>query len=240
MAEEKEPKVEGKEDAPAAPPAAADAHGDEDQDIALIQKMLKKYLGDGAEEASKEECGVAKEAMEAYKEMGYGEKEAEEAAAHAVKLAKHMSKKGIAAEPPAEEPAEPQEAEPAIESEQPAPDKAKAESAKKMEAMRKENLTLKGELAAFKEAARKGELATYLDQKMSATKLATSVTKGFKESIKDLKSKEQIDSSWEIYSAGIKAGGVVAKHINFTEAVTPEKQTAVGGKSFNFTGITKE
>jgi hypothetical protein len=246
MAEEKVEKKENEVgDAPAAPPVAADAHDDEDQDIELIKKMLVKYMGDGEYGPSEEECGVAKEAIEAYKEMGMDQKEAEEAAVHAVKLAKHMAKKGLSgapSEPPAapgEQPQQQEESEEVEESgDQPSPDKLKDE--KQIEAMRQENLKLKGELASFKEAARKGELETYLEQKMAKTKMPTSVTKGFKESVKDLKSKEQIDASWEIYSAGIKAGGVVAKHINFNEAVSPEKQTAVGGKSFSFTGITKE
>jgi hypothetical protein len=224
-----------------APAAAPEKHDDEAQDVELIKKMLKKYMGDDVQEASEEECGIAKEALEAYKEMGYSEEEAEEAAAHAVKLAKHMAGKAAAA--PADEkapmPAEQEEAG------QPSPAQLKPEAKKeseeseKVESMRNEIIQLKGELSAFKEAARKGELATYLDEKMAKTKLSGLVTKGFKESLKELKSKEQIDQAWDIYSAGFKSGGAVARQINFTEAHQPEKTIAVGNKASMFEGIIK-
>lgn len=66
-------------------------HADAEQDKALIAQMIKKHLGDDSDnEEVSQKCN---EAIEAYKEMGYGKKEAVEAAMHSMKLAKHMAAK---------------------------------------------------------------------------------------------------------------------------------------------------
>lgn len=77
------------------PEAAADDvdHEDEEQDKALIMDMIKKHMGEASEGMEAESEAAAHEAYEAYKEMGYSEEEACEAAGHAMKLAKHMSAK---------------------------------------------------------------------------------------------------------------------------------------------------
>jgi hypothetical protein len=72
-------------------------HEDEEQDKALILDMIKKHMGDDGEmEMEAEEAAM--EACEAYKEMGYSEEEACEAAGKAMRLAKHMAKKREAEE----------------------------------------------------------------------------------------------------------------------------------------------
>jgi hypothetical protein len=70
----------------------AEDHDDVEKDKALIMDMIRQYLG-GEEDADDEMTKMAKEAYEAYKEMGYEKEEAMKAAGHAMKLAKHMAKK---------------------------------------------------------------------------------------------------------------------------------------------------
>lgn len=224
-----------KEAAPEAPPAkdAKDAekpHDDEEQDAALIKKMLSEYLGDGAEE-NEEAFGRAKESYEAYKEMGMEKEEAMKQAGQVMKLAKHMaSKKQMQADADAEDKKAADEKECGDQKEgfgdKPAPD-ADAKDDKKESA---KIAKLTGEITRLKEANRKFEIGTLLDTKLAALKESRRVTDKIRELIGEAKSEAHIDSVIKSFMGGY---GVVreskATAINFSDAIMIEKNTKPAG-----------
>lgn len=211
------------------------AHSDEQQDMELIKKMISKYLGDG--EVSPEECGMTKEAYEAYKEMGVKEEEAEEKAVSALKLARHMASKKKEAKPEEENPDQ-KPVEEKKEADEKDPSKLKAES-ETVESLRSELLKLKGELSKFHESQKVQELESYLDKKCKESKLSMDVTKKFKESLGKVKSKDQIDSMWKIFLEGYNSQA--KQKTDWSYVVTPEKETLAERKpKFDLSGILKD
>jgi hypothetical protein len=193
----------------------ADApHGDEAQDIELIKKMLKDYLGD-EEAESVEACEAGKQAYEAYKEMGKESEEALKCAGEAMKLAKHMAAKTKEAAP----------------KEEPKDEEKKDEE--KCEADAKESSAiaqLKGENAKLKESLKKFEIATYLDKKLKESKESRQVTDAFRELVKTAKTTGEIDKLWESFNKGLAAAGektskVDAPKYDLDFFVATEKQT---------------
>lgn len=211
-------------------------HDDEMQDVELIKKMLKKYLGDETD-ATVEECNVAKEAQKAFGEMGYSEEEAEKAAVHALKLSKHMASKKENEEAKKEN-EEVKKVEESKEVEESASlPIQKKESAKEVE-LQKEILKLRGQLASFTESEKKLELAKYLDKKCADSKLPSSITKGIKESIKSAKTKESVDELFNIFMEGYKSRKV-SSDTDFKSIISTEKTDVAAGskKSISFGGI---
>jgi hypothetical protein len=198
----------------------ADApHGDETQDMELIKKMLKDYLGDEDAE-NVEACEAAKKAFEAYKEMGKESEEAMKCAGEAMKLAKHMAAKKEA-DAPKEEPKDEPKDEP----------KESAEP-KESEAIAQ----LKGENAKLKESLRKFEIAGYLDKKLKESKESRQVTDAFRELVKGAKSTGEIDKMWESFSKGLSAAGektskVESPTYDLDFFVATEKQTVTMSES---------
>lgn len=198
----------------------ADApHGDEAQDMELIKKMLKDYLGDEDSENA-EACEAAKKAYEAYKEMGKESEEAMKCAGEAMKLAKHMAAKKEA-EMPKEEP------------KQEAKEEAKEAAEPKESAAIAE---LKGENAKLKESLRKYEIASYLDKKLKESKESRQVTDAFRELVKAAKTTGEIDKMWESFSKGLSAAGektskVESPKYDLDFFVATEKQTVTISES---------
>lgn len=180
---------------------ASEPHADEEQDIALIKKMLKDYLGDEAAE-SEEAMESAKEAIEAYKEMGKGCDEAIKCAGEALKLGHHMAKKKKEAE--AKESADADNDDEKKES--------KHEACEGCKAKESAIAVIKGENAKLRESSAKIELADYLDKKLRESKQTRKITDSFRELVRDAKNKGEVDRLWESFKKGVEsvAGTAVA------------------------------
>lgn len=240
---EGEKKMEGEEKKQADAPAA---HDDEQQDKDLIMDMLKKHgligekkEGEETEESDEsEECGDMKkhamEAVEAYKEMGYSEEEAMEAAGHAMKLAKHMAAKKKEAEESGEE------SMPKGKEEKPE-DEEKHEAEESEEAKKKESeiLKLRGEVARLKEAQKKIDLDKHIDKKLAESKLPMSVTKKIKESIGEVKSEKDFDKAYSLFMEGYKAVGNGGEAITLAFVET-EKTVEQKDGAFSFANCITE
>lgn len=225
-ADEKADKKEGDAPAPKSDGGGDDSgDGDADDDQDLIKKMLLKYLGDGHDEATH---SMAKEAYEAYKEMGMDENEAMKSAGNSMKLAKHMAGKkpadGAAAPAPSvpagQAPASaPQEAAPA----QSDPSKLAAEAKKESDKV----LSLTAENAKLKERIKKAELVGCegaLDKILRESKLPMAVTKKFRECLGDATSEQEIKDKFKIFQEAYSVRGEADVLSGFT---LPEKTTTL-------------
>ena len=215
-------------------------HDDAAQDVELIKKMLDEYLGK-EEGASEEEVAemekMAKEAFEGYKEMGYSEDEAMKAAGHAMKLSKHMaakmSKKAEADGEAKEEESKKMHQEECDEEKHEEKKEAamkQEEKAKKMEA---EIIALKGKLALLETNAKKTEIAKYVDQKLSESKMAKSFTKKFLEAAGEIKSKEDFETKWKLFTGG-REHQMVDLNFAFTEKATTVESNNDGRSKLDF------
>lgn len=179
-------------------PVDSATHDDAAQDIELIKSMLKKAFGSD-EDPSEEECGMAKEAIEAYGEMGDDKEKAMEKALEFMKASKHMAAKHAekAQEAAEEKPEKDEEEKPADEK------PAVKESAK----IADENIKLKGELARYKEQDKKRAVLNHVDKICKESKRSNSYTAEFKSVVKDAKSVEEVNKAWTLFEAGRKASG---------------------------------
>lgn len=217
-----------------------DGENDADQDKELIRQMLLKFLGDGHDEETYES---AKQAVEAYKEMGMDEKEAMEAAGNSLKLAKHMA--GKSADPkaaPATQPAPkaapgqapaaaPTEAGAAAQDPSKLSPESKKESAKALES---KVMRLTAENAQLKEKLKKFELDTFLDSFLRESKLPMHATKKFREALGAPKSEQDIKDKFAIFQEGF--GGVGGEADLLQNFIMPEKNNNLresGGLDFS-------
>lgn len=227
-------------------------HDDAAQDVELIKKMLAEYLGDG-EESSEEEKGemekMAKEAYEAYTEMGMDKEEAIKAAGNAMKLSKHMSAKMAKhhedeshKEDESEECGDKKEAK--DDKKVPAKKDEKAEyegeekaeeSMKKMEA---EIIKLKGKLALVEAQSKKTEIAKFVDQKLAESKMPKHFTKKFVEAAGEIKSKEDFETKWKLFTGG-RDVQVVDLNFAFTEKAVTTEGNGGGKQALDFSGCTE-
>jgi hypothetical protein len=191
------------------------AHGDVEQDKALIKKMIDEYVG---KEVSEEEAGameaIGMEAYQAHKEMGANEAEAYERAGHALKLAKHMAGKQ-AADDDAKKESDDEDAddkkadekkEAAVEADECADDKKEsgAKESNKVKDLEKQLLEARGRLAALETQSKKGELDAHVEKTLRDSGQPNSITKRFKEAAGELKSIKEFDSKWAIFLEGVK------------------------------------
>jgi len=234
------------------------AHKDEDQDIALIKKIIAEYLGKEGEmdESTMETMeSLAKEAYEAYKEMGYSEDEAKVHAGHALKLAKHMASKSEAdesdkgeekpeaskkdakpegEEKSADEEGEPVEADVVAEAEEVEEAEEKKESAKKIKALENKLIETQGQLAAMKIRFSKDDVEKYVETKLAESKRPRAVTSAFKAAAGVFKSKEDFTSKWTLFCEGLKNSRVAVDYgAMFTEK-GPATETGTTSKGLNF------
>lgn len=184
--------------------ASAD-HADADQDKALFAKMIKQYLG--KDDADHDEMEMAKHAYDAHKEAGMEGHEAYEAAGKHLKMAMAIGKKMAQckqAESETEAEAHESESESeTMEAEKQSPPPNPHESRKK-ESMQVAKLA--GEIAKMRESLKQYELRDYLDAKMKNSGESNTVTKKFREALGNPRSKEQIDSTWNVFIKAYKAG----------------------------------
>lgn len=201
----------------------AGEHADEQQDAELIKSMLKKHgVGGEGEEIEEADMQMCKEMYGAYKELGYKEQEALEAAGHSMKLAKHMGAKKEAEVKEADEDKEKEAAK--------VDDKGYHHEADKVvESLRSEILAMKGVVAKFQEAEKAKEVTAYLDDVLGKSKLPNTVTKTFRESIGTPKTKEQIDRDFKIFMEAYKAKDGEAGNIFIPEKTTTGSETTGSG-----------
>ena len=203
------------------------AHKDEQQDIELIKKMIAEYLGEEelGEAESEAMHELAKEAYEAFKQMGYKEEEAQAAAGHALKLAKHMaskqaeSKEGECSEDEAKQSeacqdeakqseaegeAKQTEAEEKPEEEEKEEESHKEATKSRALELEKRLIETQGELAALKLQLSKGEVERYVETKLAESKRPKAITRAFREAAGKIHSKRDFDLKWAVFCEGLK------------------------------------
>lgn len=188
-------------------------------DAEMIKAMVKKYMGD--DDAEKEEvCEMAREALEACKEMGMDGEEAEKAAMTQMKLARHMAmkkEKTEAEEQPEESSEEPKE-------------ETDVKESSRLKSIESENVKLKGEVAKLTERANLRDVADHTEKLCRESKLPRAVTKKFKEAVKEAKSVEEIDKKWNLFMEGYKAFSESGSD-DEPLAISPEKMGEGDGES---------
>lgn len=232
-AAEAEAKAVEQEQVPAEP-----AHSDEEQDKELIRKMIAEYLGE--EMLDEEEVmKMAKEAYEAYREMGYEADKAMEAAGHAMKLAKHMSAKEKQEAKEGEEKKEACEQDAKhvdviVDGDHNGEEEEKPEDEEKADA--KESATvlkLKAEVAALREQMRGITVERHLEQTLRESGLPRSVTAVFREHLGTPKTTKEIDEKFKLFLETYKATkGSATDGLPFV--VSTEKHERGGGADMSF------
>lgn len=206
---------------------------DAEQDKNLIAQMIKKHLG--KDEASDEEMEMANHAVEAYQADGMEKQEAVEAAGKHLKMALAIGQKMSAKKEGATEEAKTESTEKKEETQEAS---EKKEDDKKEEHKESERvIKLTAENARLREALKAFELGDYLEKKLIGSKKPVPVTKKFREALGALKSKEQIDSSYQLFFAAYDAKSEDAEESSgfvFTEKNTQRqsKQTTESGSGF--------
>lgn len=222
--EEMKPEAEAQPEAP-----KADApHADEEQDIALIKKLIAEYLGD--EEAESEEVMKhCKQAMEAYEAMGRSKEEAMKCAGEYMKASKHMAGKQVeSADADADDKKE--ESAPAVTGEKP----DKKQESEHVEAMAQ----LVGENARLKESLKKFELKDHVETKCKESKEPRVITDEFKKLVEGAKTKGEIDKLWDAFTKGA-ASKRASSALNFSDFVMTEKSAAPTAKGESFADCLK-
>ena len=184
-------------------------HEDEDEDIALIKKMMKDYVG-GDAEPTDEECEMGKEAYGAAKEMGMEGEEALKCAGYSMKMGKHMAAKQAKTE-----------------SEAAAAEAAATESEESKKTERKKessSITLKGEIAGLKERIFNFEKEKEIDKLLQETKIKREYTKEIRKELLESKSIGEVKNKLGMWMKGFKSKG---GETELTESlfIQPEKQT---------------
>lgn len=186
-------------------------NGDEDhedvaQDKALILDMIKKHMGEASEGMEAEAEEAAKEAYQAYKEMGYSEEEAQKCAAHAMKLAKHMAAKHAEAEKAEGEEMKKEEAK-AAESEE---EKKESEGEKKEEEAKhaeSDVVKLTARIAFLERELKERTLADTLDKKLKESGLGRAETDKIRTLIGKPRSEAHIDEIVKVFKEAFDARG---------------------------------
>lgn len=231
-------------------PAEGD-HADEQQDMELIKKMLDQYIGEPTHDP--EIMKQAKEAYEACMGSGMKDKEAMETAGHAMKMGKIMGMKqsgepklpdaGKSQSDLASEAESHKENNPELGKDQSGtPNKIdgknpeQAKSGAKQMVHESEVSKIRGENAALKTKIAILEANQWLDKTLEASGLPRKVTKDFRESLKEVKSKEIIEKEYKKFLEGYNKGqGSLA--IDYDGIVNPERtemsETSASGVDYD-------
>lgn len=225
-------KLAAEADGEKAPAAGGEGHDDAAKDLELIMSVLDK-MGLSDEGEKEEAKKLAMEALEALKAEGM------ESAIHGVegvlRMAKREKSKTEAAAKTDEEKAKECGDAAAKEADGEKKDDAVKESAR----LSKENLELKAKLQKFEEAQAKGELNGFIDQKLAESKLPRASTKAFRESAGDIRSREEFETKFKIWTDAQKiAGEREPARLVFTEkAIATEAGSATTGKTLDFSHL---
>lgn len=208
-------------------------HADADQDKALIASMMKKHLGDDAQEG---DAGMAENYAEAVKFMqskGHQGEAAHQMAAHAIQCAKHMQAKHEAKETEAKEAKEAKEKEdkecheagdlppPAAGSDKSA---AGDKASEKKESAKSEIVEIRAELASLREAARVRDVTDHVKSLLESSGLPRHATAEFKKALGTPKSKEEATSLFESFKKAFTLG----KSSETDAVVFAERKTEMG------------
>ena len=232
---EAEKKEEAKKEADQEQKPGADAdHADAEQDKKLILDMIKKHMGgDNATDMEDEAMEAAHQAYEAYKEMGYEEKDAAKHAAASMKLAKHMSQKQCAK--PAES-ALPKEAE-EVKKEAEQPKEADKKEEECHESHKEAMAKLVAENIALKKKIQESEFASILDSKLKESKLPRAQTDAIRKL--EPKNEKELEKYITIFAEagkpqeGERSESVAAPKNIFVTSVEKQTMTETKGK-FSF------
>lgn len=218
----KETKNKNRESDPSKDGGGADGKGGGDADQAkdgeLIKAMLKKHAG--VDNPDEEAMKMAKDMYEACVGGGMKKEEAAESVGHSMKVAKILGDKKAKE---AEEAGKAGDANVASEATDGDADDKKKESDQKdaegKQQMKETIISLQAKVARLEESNKKVELVEYLDGVLEKSKLPFSATDKLRESIGDLKSKEQIDRDLKIFTEAYNANGVAGKRTITTEKI---------------------
>jgi hypothetical protein len=197
-------------------------HDDADADKKLVKSMIKKHLGDDSDGSDEEEA-MYKAAMESYKEMGYQSEAAADAAGHAMKLAKHESKKSKeagGAAPGTDAPADGAGGSPA--------GKKESDKVEHKESER-ERVKLQGRIASLEEKLTARDVEDHIESTMANSGLPRQVTKTFRESVKGSRTTADVDSKFKLFMEAYRAAG--------GEAGVPNLEKTGGSDSGSVTGF---
>lgn len=193
-------------------------HEDEQQDIELIKKLLKEYLGEESEE-----CDI-EAALEVYQAIKTDHKEKKEAikhAAEAIKAAKKIAQKQKENKEN-EESEESEEAKHAKQSEESEESEENEEAGKHKEStivrLQKEVAELKGKLAKLQEAKERMELEKLIDNKLAKV-VEDKLKKEIKESALKIKEKNAALAMVEAFLKGYTSKTKEAAKIDFFTSV---------------------
>jgi hypothetical protein len=244
------PVADDKKDAAPADGAEEKPHGDEEQDIELIKKMIAQYLGDAGGD---EEMEMAMEAYHSFKQMEYTEDEALKCAAHAVKLAKHMAGKKSEADdekkdagpiagdkkeaPPKEEEKSPKESE-----SKECGDKMESESEEKKEKKESNQVVeLTGKLALLEGQIKAFQIRDHLDKVCRESGLGMAATKKFQalEAVKAAKTETEIDKLFKVFKEAATHGGEADEKYSFIVQTEKVNLQSGGKKSLSFEDCVK-
>jgi hypothetical protein len=253
--DKKESDMEAKKEDEAMPEQKPE-HDDAEQDKALILQMIKKYMS-GEEDPSAEpaekkedeshqsEDEACMKAYEGYKEMGYAHDECMKQAAHAMKLAKHLSSKQTEAkesekkEDEAKHESEKKEDESKHESEK-KEDEAKHES--EDEAKKESMAKLVARNAFLEKEFKKIELEKVLDTKLRESKLGRAETDKIRALIGEPKNEAEITKTIKIFTEalGVSVGSESKqKNIFVTSVEKTNNYTSGEKKVFSFSDCKK-
>lgn len=207
-------------------------HDDAAQDKELIMQMLKKHMGDGA---SDEEMQAAMEAYQYMQSEGHKDDDAAKMACAGIKMAKHFAEKHKQSEGNKESESEAEaeaekkkEAEKAKEGEKDMKEAFKSIESR-LKILESENVKLKGTIAGHEAEKKAKELTAHVDTCLEKTKLPRAVTNKFRESIKEVKSKEEVDRLLSVFMEGYNNRG---QSIEDAFVISFEKQASdASGKS---------
>ena len=89
--------------------------------------------------------------------------------------------------------------------------------------MRKQLIQQSGVIAALRESLHKYELTGYLNKKMAESKLPNTITKKFRETCGGVRSKAEIDKTWNSFVAGMKSATEEVGTDDYSDCVFTEK-----------------
>ncbi len=200
---------------------------EESEEKAVSALKLARHMASKKKESEEEEGKESEEKKESEED----ESESEESDPSSLKAEKKESEEDESEEKKESEEEESKKKE----------KKKESNSKSELSSLRAEVIKLKGELAKFHESKKASDLAAYLDKKLKESGLKVETTKLFREALGKVKSKEQIDSAWKLFSEGFKSQSVGLG--NFSSCVTPMKESIAVGNSnskFSFTDCLKD
>lgn len=205
-------------------------HSDADKDLELILSVLDKMglTDEGEREEAKK---LAMEAYECMKAEGMGE-----GAIHGVEGVLRMAKREMAKKAEAAKAAETAAKECDDKEKQ---DQDGVKESARISDLEKENLELKAKVQAFESEKEKAELESFIDTKLAESKLPRASTKAFREAAGEIRSREDFESKFKIWTDAQKLAGVrESVRLTFTEkSVAAEAGSAEGSGKLDFSKL---